>query len=130
MHDADPFPSRTPSPIGRPKLDPDARRSRATSIRFSPEEQAAIEGLAAQAQLSVSAYLRAAALGTRITVRDEAVPAAVIAQLRRIGNNLNQVVRESRFNQYPPDVVAEAKSCIREIAKYIRRELHGESTYP
>lgn len=109
---------------GRPKLTAEDRRAARLTIRFSDEEQAALEGLAAEAGLSVSAFVRAAALGARITVQRDGVPMAVVGQLRRLGNNLNQVLKEARFQNFPPQIAAEAETALQEVSRYLRSAFH------
>ena len=114
-------PSFGPPRGGRPKLDDTDRRSAPISVRFSADELAAVQGQAAMAGLSVSAFVRAAALGQRIAVRREAVPMAAVGQLRRLGNNLNQILREARVNHFPASTAVLADACLAEINAFLRK---------
>ena len=79
----------------------DASQPRQRIIKFSvswtPDEADRVKTRAAEAGLSVSAFIRAAALGDagprarRRPIVDAAALAQTHAELRRIGNNLNQI---------------------------------------
>lgn len=116
--------ARTDASKGRPKLGEEDRRGARVTVRFSGDEQAALEGMAAEAGLSVSAFVRAAALGAPITVRRDGMPMAVVGQLRRLGNNLNQVLKEARFQNFPPQVAREAETALQEVSTYLRSAFH------
>jgi hypothetical protein len=74
-------------------------RTKFHALRLSDGELARLQGRAAEAGLSVSSYLRASALGDAgprarraPTIEKEALGAA-IAELNRVGNNVNQIAR-------------------------------------
>ena len=84
--------------MARPRIDANARRSRQFGIRLTPAEARLIEAAAARAGRPPVAFIRSAALAAAGTAsrhaelaRTEA--AAIRQQLRRIGANLNQVLR-------------------------------------
>ena len=66
-------------------------RSEILRFRVTPEERTKIEHKALSSYRTVSTYLRDCSLGKRIVV----VPNvdSLISELRRIGNNLNQIAR-------------------------------------
>ena len=66
-------------------------RSEILRFRVTPEERIKIEHKALSSYRTVSTYLRDCSLGKRIVV----VPNvdSLISELRRIGNNLNQIAR-------------------------------------
>ena len=70
-----------------------AKETRSEILRFrvTPEERTKIEHKALSSYRTVSTYLRDCSLGKRIVV----VPNvdSLISELRRIGNNLNQIAR-------------------------------------
>ena len=69
-------------------------RTHILSIRLTPEEHASIEAIATSADLTTSAYARAAALSAPITVKTYASLAPEeLAQFKRLGNLLNQITR-------------------------------------
>lgn len=73
------------------------KRRASIEIALTPEERAEIERRAADAGLSLSSFCRAAALGDagprarRRPIVDAVELAKTHAELRRIGNNLNQI---------------------------------------
>ena len=75
---------------GRPALPKGQRRSHRLWLRLTEAEQATIRANAQAAGLPLAEYLRRAATGRVIRAR---VDGEVCSQLRRIGNNLNQVAR-------------------------------------
>ncbi len=75
------------------------QRGAPVSVRFLPDERAAVEANARSAGLSVAALLRAAALGTpgprarrSPSIEIEALAQATAA-LNKVGSNLNQIAR-------------------------------------
>ena len=75
------------------------QRTAAALVALTPAERAELEHRAANAGLSLSSFCRAAALGDAgpRARRRPTVEAATLAQthgeLRRVGNNLNQIAR-------------------------------------
>jgi len=73
------------------------QRKKTVQIALTPEERADIERRAAHAGLSLSSFCRAAALGdpgpraARRPIVDAAALARTQAELKRVGNNLNQI---------------------------------------
>lgn len=65
-------------------------------FRLTPEDDQAIRDRAAQAGLSVSEFMRRAALGVSIQVQ---LSPADLDNLRKIGGNLNQVARYANTHQ-------------------------------
>lgn len=104
----------------RPSGSDKRRRSHMYSVRFSREEAARAEALAEHAGLSVAALIRRALFGTeppraarRPTVNHQAV-ARLLAQLGKIGSNLNQLARQAHTGRFPTDSLEEA---LRELAE-------------
>ncbi len=91
------FSSLAPNPNPRTCLTTETNEKHRThilSIRLTPEEHAVISAMAASANLTTSAFARAAALAAPITVKTYASLAPEeIAQLKRLGNLLNQIAR-------------------------------------
>ena len=88
------------SPRPRSKSGSQTRqRTAALLIALTPAERADFEARAAKAGLSLSAFARAAALGDKgpRSRRRPTVEAATLAQthieLKRIGNNINQIAK-------------------------------------
>jgi Bacterial mobilisation protein (MobC) len=74
-----------PAPAGRRR-----RYSVLVAVRFTPEEAARLDALAAETNKRRSTFLREAAFGARFGTRLER---AVVVELQRLGNNLNQLTR-------------------------------------
>lgn len=77
-------------------------------VRVSEEEKIELVRLAAGQEMSLSDYLRSVLLGKEIIVRRENhAPAALIYELSRIGNNLNQLARHANSgSSITPDDLA------------------------
>jgi hypothetical protein len=94
-------------------------------VRFDPDEFARLEALASAARLSVSGYCRQAALGgkTRRTQRrilpDAATLAPLVAQLGKIGANLNQLTKLANQRQIVPPSALDA--CLAEVRQAAQR---------
>lgn len=89
---------------GRPKKDPEDRRTISHGLYLSEKEKAELERRADAAGLSVNEYLRRKALGGKsVTAKSDQ---KARAELRHIGRNLNQLAR--RANMGKMDEVAEA----------------------
>ena len=69
---------------------PEPRFTFVKPVRFAPEEWAKIQTRAAELRLPPSTYFRQTSLGYRLSGR---INARAIAELGRIGNNLNQLTR-------------------------------------
>jgi hypothetical protein len=100
-------PAKAPRRYGKRKL-PDAR-GKFVAVRCSATEHATLTAAAAQAGLSVGAYLRTLALGRpglravrRPPVEKEAL-ARLLGELGRIGSNVNQLARVANTTGDTPD---------------------------
>ena len=95
-----------------------AKETRSEILRFrvTPEERIKIEHKALSSYRTVSTYLRDCSLGKRIVV----VPNvdSLISELRRIGNNLNQIARA--VNSGFIDVESSAADDLSEIRKGVK----------
>ena len=82
--------------MSRPSLPPVQRRTRTLGVRLSAHEWDTLVARAAAAGQRPTAYVRAAALASSRPARVAAEVASVEErrELRRIGNNLNQVARK------------------------------------
>lgn len=96
------------------------RRSHMFSIRFSRDEDALAKALSDRTGLTLAALIRRALFGTnppraarRPTVNHQAV-ARLLAQLGKIGSNLNQLARQAHTGRYPTDSLEEA---LRELSE-------------
>jgi hypothetical protein len=84
---------------GRPVKQPDEKRCVQVNTRMTIAHYDAIAAKAAEAGLSVSEFMRRAALGHRIVVPVATVYAPLVQALNAIGNNVNQIARSSNRGQ-------------------------------
>ena len=107
-------------------------RVKGVRARVSEAEYAAIQERAHNAGLSTAAYLRACALGDSGPRSKRAPPVnrellgAALADLRRVGNNLNQIAHHLNAGGYPErapmaDARAELIACIQIILESLGR---------
>ena len=66
-------------------------KDKVINIRISNEDKKKIEGLARKCKLNMSEYIIKSSLNANIIV--EADKSEYISELRRIGNNINQITR-------------------------------------
>lgn len=95
--------------MARPKKAPTDRRTEQVSLRLSPAELARLQGKADQSSQTVTAFVRAAAMGKPVTARQEQGGDFELRQeLRRIGVNLNQIAKalNARQQALPVSLVA------------------------
>ena len=77
------------------------KRNQTLSIRLTPAEKNAIVKRAAKARMSLTDYILTSALVTEIHVAEDTRP--LITELKRIGNNLNQIstkINAGAFQSY------------------------------
>lgn len=99
--------------MGRPKKQPDERRTVSLSCRLTAAERVRIETAAAQVDLSTSEYLRRQALDGRVVIQHRrALDHASFDQLRRIGVNLNQLTRIANQRGFVPEAVSRAAAAV------------------
>lgn len=107
-------------------------RQKSVRARVTETEYAAIEERARRAGLSTAAYLRACALGDSGPRAKRAPPvnrelmATALADLNRVGNNLNQIAHHLNAGGHPNqtlivDARAELVGCLQMILKAIGR---------
>lgn len=115
---------------GRKRKPPTDLRSVLIGYRGTPAEQAELRASAGRAGMSVSQFMRAAkdaALrGTSFQPRLQTSHAPeIVAQLRQLGNNVNQIARHANFGTLPPEAGEEAQALLREISSYLRLLHYG-----
>jgi hypothetical protein len=101
------------TPVEKKKKSGSETRARKINqpVRLTAEEHAEITAKAEAANLSVGGFLRACGLGQvtpgtkRRAPADKAILERVIAELRRVGNNINQIARAANMNE-PTDSVS------------------------
>ena len=84
---------RSPNPLHynerKAIMSENRKRNQTLSIRLTPAEKDAIVKQAAKARMSLTDYILTSALVTEIHVAEDTRP--LITELKRIGNNLNQI---------------------------------------
>ncbi len=73
------------------------KRNQTISIRLTPAEKKEIIAKAKQAQMTLTDYLVECSRNTEITVTDLS---EVLVELKRIGNNLNQIARKINSKRF------------------------------
>ena len=73
------------------------KRNRVVPIRFSDHELSVIDANAKKAHMSRTEYLVSAGMDKPIVILDDLKP--MLAELRRIGNNVNQLTRKANSGE-------------------------------
>ena len=73
------------------------KRNQTISIRLTPTEKKEILAKAKQAQMTLTDYLIECSRNTDITVTDLS---EVLVELKRIGNNLNQIAKKANSRRF------------------------------
>lgn len=118
----------------RPKKEHSAARSQVFGVRLTPDERSSIEAKAATAGLTLTDYCRGVLTGSAPDMgaawqRHAAAPAlppelfaAYVAQLGKIGSNLNQIARQLNSQQgFVPQDLAD---CLRDV-KHLADQARG-----
>lgn len=80
--------------MARPKIDPALKRTEGVRIPLSPVELAQLKAKSEDGETTVTAFVRASALGKSVTVQKSTAPDFVTRnELRAIGVNLNQIAK-------------------------------------
>lgn len=119
MTDAQHPPARTG---GRPKKDPVLLRSARLQVNFTPVEREALTLRAAALGLALQDFVRAAALGTIATMRPVAtVDPAALAEVHRLGVNLNQLTKAANANRLDAAMVRDLADTLDQIRAIVGR---------
>lgn len=86
------------------------------SFRVSPEQKMLIEEKAEQAYLSVSDFVRAAALGREVNIIADGRELA--RQLAAVGNNLNQIAALAHAGKIQAAYLSEALEVLKQIEEH------------
>ena len=73
------------------------KRNNVVPIRFSDHELSVIDANAEKARMSRTEYLVSAGMNKPIVILDDLKP--MLAELRRIGNNVNQLTRKANSGE-------------------------------
>jgi hypothetical protein len=96
------------------------RRTAFVGFQVTPTERAELDERAASAGVKLSDYVRAAALGYRLNVRNPLTEKALF-ELGAIGNNLNQLARRvNTTERLDPEELANALRLWREMVARLR----------
>lgn len=94
-------------------------RSAVVPIRVSPEERTQLMDAAKRFHVSLSEFVRRAALKLRMPpAAAPEVNRETYRELCRIGNNVNQLMRavnEGRVGQVDPQILAELRNLVKEV---------------
>lgn len=108
------------------------QRAKLAGMACTAEERAQLEAAAERAGLTVSAYMRHQCLGTpgpravRRPPVERAALAQLLAQLGKVGSNLNQIARALNSDrQVLPSDIGEAVAEVRAAALAISATLRG-----
>ena len=96
---------------GRPKKPPEERRTESLGVSLSPKEKRELEERAEAHDLRQSEYMRRRAFGRHIQPKSDQ---KTRSELRRIGNNLNQIARRANMGKLP-EIEAQAEAVISEL---------------
>lgn len=95
------------------------KRNVSIPIRVTEKELNAIDKKAEKACMNRTNYLVACAVGKRITVIDDLTP--LLAELRRIGNNLNQLTRLAHLGKIEAISLAETNEALQQTYEELRQ---------
>ncbi|MBQ3019700.1 MAG: MobC family plasmid mobilization relaxosome protein [Clostridia bacterium] len=95
------------------------KRSISIPIRVTEKELTTIEIKATKAGMNRTDYLIACAVGKRTMVIDDLTP--LLAELRRIGNNLNQLTRLAHLGKIEAISLAEANEVLQQTYEKLRQ---------
>ena len=102
--------------MARPKKAPDELRTeRLSGVRLTAAELHHVEAMAAAAGVGVAEFSRRAILGQRILARRSDVNERTLAELNRIGVNLNQIAHAGNSGRGLPDMTAAALDELRTV---------------
>ena len=99
LHSEETPPRVRPNTRPKPNRGAAGGRTKFHALRLSESELVLLQARAAESGLSVSSYLRASALGDagprarRAPTIEKELLGAAIAELNRVGNNINQIAR-------------------------------------
>ena len=109
----------------RPRKQPAPKRTHQISFRVSEEERSRLEAEANRAGMKLAPYCQSVALKRRLTVATvtfHRMEPALFAELRRVGNNVNQIAHAINSN-LPPHVQFAAQSLNAVLQTLLRDDL-------
>lgn len=112
------------------------QRPHKLTARFNAQEAAAVARKAEHAGISRSAFIRFAALGTppprgrRSVSANEKLLLQILAQLGKIGSNVNQLAHYAHLDRYQPQSVQAAMRELTEMRDAVMQALGHERPLP
>lgn len=108
---------------GRPEKSESEAKSERVAFRLTIDERLAIEAKAVAVGATVSEYARAAALTARAPrpQNEQAGNPAMLAELNRVGVNLNQIARSLNRGGAVPSDLSEVLDQVRSLVEKIAR---------
>lgn len=105
-----------------PRISPQSKRDRQLNIALHESEVEALKTRAEARGMRLVDYARASLLTMRVASVDVVLPSKLerlnLEQLKRIGNNLNQIARQlNGLGQVVPDELAETLNAIRQLLR-------------
>ena len=100
------------------------KRNKTLTIRLTDKEYKAIMEKVAKAGMNVTEYLLTSALNTEIYVAEDTKP--LVAELKRIGNNLNQITMKINAGVFTSYNFGEVIDLQRAIYQEVRRIGRGD----
>lgn len=131
VQDGDPVPERnttTTRPKGRRSGSDTRRPSKVVTIRYPLAEHIELERQASALGVTLSAYVRLKASGIkppRSTTPDQKLAIQHLAQLGKIGSNINQIARSANMNEAGLRDIDFALEQIRALGLLLRQILRG-----
>lgn len=121
--------AHTPRRTGRPRKAPGEHRdARLPAPRMTADELAAAVAKAAEAGLPLAEFVRRAVTGAKIEApaNDRAsIPPMLIAELGRVGNNLNQIAHAAHLGRELRHMAEAALADVRALVAAIAEKLDG-----
>lgn len=95
--------------MARPKKNDIDRLSKSLPpVRCSKEDFLSIQKRAKKASISLSEFMRESALGNKIVIKESSTNFDLVQELKRSGNNLNQLAKLFHSNNQEPFELREA----------------------
>lgn len=114
---------------GRPVLAPGERMTETLTIRLTVADRAAAEAIAARAGIPLAELARRALAGAKIKDRAKgaaSIPPGLLADLARVGNNLNQIAHAAHLGRDLRHNAEAALADLRALLDAIAARLPGD----
>lgn len=115
---------------GRPSLPPESRRVRRVEVFFSEAELVEVAKAAEAVGATTPAFIRSAAMGTRIKARVPLSDVRLTGDLKRIGNVLDQLAKAANAGRVVSVLPADLTSLSDRLDAVALAILSGEAVEP